>query len=149
MPARLLYATRLPIIVLVAIALHGVWAVGLLIDPSAHYATAVHALMLLTKHTMVAALILLVVASSASLGIGWRRNVWVFPAHTVRAILILPQQCLLIMSSIGALSAMLASSFVDGVIRPLWFIVVDQVPVILITIGHFTALAHIARSKDE
>lgn len=140
-------SARLPIIILVAIALHIVWAIGLAVNPAASNATAVHALMLLTKYTDVAALILAVAAAFASVGVGWRWA-WGLPARLWRVLLLLPQQCLLMISSIGAMDAMLSSSFADGVARPLWFIVVDQIPVILITLGTLTALVHIAWADD-
>lgn len=140
--------THLPIIILVAIGLHLVWAVGLAIDPAAHNATALHALLLITSNAIVASAILTTIACLASLGCAWHwGGVYSIPSRIWRALLILPQQCILIMSSIGALNAMLIATFADGVVRPRWFIIVDQVPVILITVGHVTALAHIARTR--
>ena len=56
---------RFPLVVIVAIALHYVWGVGLLFDPEAHSATAVHAMMLITNNTYLTA------DSAQSLGVKW------------------------------------------------------------------------------
>lgn len=131
---------RLPIIVLVATALHFIWAFGLAIDPAANNATAIHALLLISENTFIAAGVLAIVAA-----LGFFGAVAIPPKRAARVLLMLPQQCILIMSSISASAAMAASTFADGVIRPRWFIIVDQTPVILITIGYLLAMTRIAR----
>ncbi len=139
---------RFPLIVAVAIALHLIWAMGLLIDPRSHFATAVHAMMLVTDNTNVAALVLFTVAAMAWLGIKWHRDTRYASGRVIKTLLFLPQQCVLIMSATGAASAILASSFADGIIRPMWFIAVDQMPVILIMVGNFLAITYFAREYE-
>lgn len=127
-----------PISVIIATGLHLVWAMGLFIDPSAKDATAVHALLLITDNTLYAAIILVIVATSGCVG------AFLSIKHRViRALLILPQQCVLIMSSTAAAAAMANRAFADGVTRPFWFITVDQAPILLITIGYLIALSRI------
>lgn len=140
---------RLPIIIIVAISLHLIWAVGLAIDPAAHQATALHALLLLTSNPITASAVLTIIACLAGLGCTWQWDLLGLPMRIWQALLILPQQCILIMSSIGCINAMLNSAFVDGVARPRWFIIVDQIPIILITVGHVTAVASIARTRGR
>ncbi len=139
---------RFPLVVAVAISLHVFWAVGLLADPRSHFATAVHAIMLITDSTSVAATVLLGVAFLAGVGIAWHRNTRYLSSRLIKTLFFLPQQCVLIMSATGASSAILSSSFADGIIRPMWFIAVDQVPVILIMVGNFLAITYFAREYE-
>lgn len=133
-----------PITVLIASGLHLTWSAGLLLDPASQNATAIHALMLLTDSARWAGLILLVVALLALGGAFLHIH-----QRVARIFLMLPQQVILIMSSVAALSAMAARSFADGVQRPFWFIVVDQIPVILIAAGYLLSLSRmIAEGKD-
>lgn len=55
-------------------------------------------------------------------------------------ILITPQQFIVVISSIGAISAMLSGHFADGIIRPHEFIIADQAPAVLLGIMHAIAL---------
>ncbi len=139
---------RFPLIVAVAVTLHVIWAVGLIADPRSHYATAVHAIMLISDDTNVAAAILLCVAWLATLGIFWHTGVGGVSSRVIKTLLFLPQQCVLIMSATGASGAILSSSFADGIVRPMWFIVVDQVPIILIMLGNFLAITYFAREYE-
>lgn len=133
-----------PITVLVASGLHLVWATGLLLDPASQNATAIHALMLLTDSTRWAGMILVMVALLGIAGafLPIRQRV-------TRVMMMLPQQVVLIMSSTAAAAAMAAHSFADGVIRPFWFITVDQIPVILITMGYLLSLSRLLVSHEQ
>ena len=51
--------------------------------------------------------------------------------------LVLPQQAFLVYSAAGAIGAVVASSFADGVVRPRGFISADQIP-----ISFFVAVLH-------
>ena len=52
-------------------------------------------------------------------------------------VLVLPQQAFLVYSAVGAVEAVVASSFADGVVRPRGFISADQIP-----ISVFVAVLH-------
>ncbi len=132
-----------PVSVLTASILHLVWALGLFLDPASRNATAIHALLLITSSTQLAGTILLLVALLAILG-AFLDKVWV----GLRVALILPQQCILIMSSIAASEAMMRQSFADGVLRPFWFITVDQAPIIVITAGYLVSLSRIILDEE-
>ncbi len=132
-----------PISVLVASALHLVWALGLSIDPASRYATAIHALLLITDNTHLAAAVLVVVALLAL--VGAFLPLW---SRAIRVLMMLPQQVVLVMSSMAAGSAMASRSFADGVLRPFWFITVDQVPVIIITVGYLIALSRVVLVEE-
>lgn len=49
---------------------------------------------------------------------------------------VLPQQFILVLSALGAISAIVNSQFADGVIRSRAFIFCDQLPAILVAIFH-------------
>lgn len=59
----------------------------------------------------------------------------------------LPQQFLLVLSSYGAISAVITSSFADGVVRPWQFIAVDQVYAVVIFCAYTIALLQHYESK--
>ncbi len=133
---------RYPISICMAIAMHLVWTAGLLVEPSALLATGPHALVLITSNAKLAASVLFVVASMALIGVA---------AFTprLRILLLLPQQVILWFSLIGATNAMWLGMFADGTERSHWFLVVDQVGVVLVALGHTAALLLIARGEFE
>lgn len=55
-------------------------------------------------------------------------------------IFMLPQQFVLTLSAVGAVSSIVASQFADGVVRPRAFIAADQCPAIFLAIGHTVAI---------
>lgn len=128
-----------PIIVMYAIALHLVWAIGLIIDPSSAGATAVNSVIRLFGEPMMSSAALILVAVAAMIGL--------LDSHRRRSvILLLPQQFLLYVSAFGSYLAIRNGMFPDGVVRSPWFIAVDQAPAILSAIGHTLAIVKIVRS---
>jgi len=68
--------------------------------------------------------------------------------RTWRVLLSCLSKAVLIMSSIAASKRDASRAFADGILRPFWFIVVDQVPILLlITIGYLLALSRISLPK--
>ena len=61
----------------------------------------------------------------------------------VTLIEVLPQQSLLVYSAIGAIQAIVASQFADGVIRPRAFIAADQFPAVALCVFHTCAILEI------
>ena len=130
--------TYYPIVICIAIALHISWAAGLTIEPSVIHATALHTLLRVTGSPQIAAFVYGTVAALAIAGL-------LSPCRSVRVWLILPQQIVLYAFSVsGVAYAMFLGQFADGTSRTHWFLIVDQIPIILIAFGHSAALALIA-----
>ena len=127
-----------PTVVGITIALHLVWATGLLLHPDSIHATALHAMLELTGNPFLAATIFGAVALLAMLGLLAVRV-------TEQVILILPQHIVLWISAVGVGWAMYFGQYADGVERDHWFIIVDQIPVVLLALGHTAALIFISR----
>lgn len=128
-----------PISVCIAIALHLVWTVGLYMEPSAINATGLHTMLTIAHSPRTAAIIFGMVAFLACMGLFVRRR-W------LSVCLLLPQQAALWVSVVGAVSAMMLGEFADGIQRAHWFLIVDQVPIVLIALGHTMALLTLAES---
>lgn len=128
---------RYPISITIACVMHLIWAVGLGIEPGSINATGLHAVLVLARSPEMAAFIFASVATLAMFGVA-------FHHPGLRVALILPQQGVLWFSVIGATNAMYLGQFADGVQRAHWFLIVDQIPVVLIAIGHTAALLFIA-----
>jgi TM2 domain-containing membrane protein YozV len=94
----------------------------------------------MTGSSQVAGYVFLGVASLAMIGLAARNR------H-LRVYLILPQQLILWFSVVGAAHAMYLGQFADGIQRAHWFLVVDQVPIVLIALGHTVALLFIASDQ--
>lgn len=126
------------IMVAYAVILHLVWAVAILIDPQSVNATAVHALHRLLHSPQNVALTAGLCSVLAGIGMATRMP-WL-------ALLLIPQQILLMISAAGSFEAMWLSQYADGIFRARAFIIVDQVPVVLAALGHSVAIfAHIWR----
>ena len=129
--------------ILMASAMHLVWAVGLIADRSSANATGLHAIMLIAGNHVVAAAILVVVAVLATFA------AFLDPVNrALRTMMMLPQQCVLVISTVGVFEAMASRSFADGVPRPFWFIVADQVPLATIAMGYVVTLTRVAAGVD-
>jgi hypothetical protein len=127
----LLTTNRYPVVICVVTTIHIVWAIGLLVNPASHYATAVHALVLTATHPGFAATALVCVSCLALLGLRLGPKWWW---------LIVFQQMILVMSAVGCINAMYLSQFADGVIRDRWFLIVDQVAIVALAAGHSISL---------
>lgn len=62
---------------------------------------------------------------------------------------LLPQQFTLMMSAGGAIVCIWAGHFADGVIRPSAFLLVDQIPAVLIALMHSGAIVEIYISRKS
>lgn len=123
-----------------AIIMHLVWAGVLSFDADAINATGPHALLLIARRPDIAAGVLFTVAVLAIVGCSIEERV-------PRIVLLLPQQVILWFSLIGAANAMWMGQFADGTVRSSGFLVVDQIPVVLVALGHTAALLWIARGE--
>ncbi len=137
------YSTRYPISIVMAITMHLVWAVGLLIDNAAVNATGLHALhTIFQQHDITTAAVILAVVAAAVTGLFVRGT-------QAKVLLLIPQQILLWFSVAGVSYAMLIGRFADGVQRSHLFLVVDQIPVILVALGHTAALLLSVRGTER
>jgi hypothetical protein len=141
MDSRLVLVGRYPISICMACIMHMVWAVGLMLEPGAINATGLYTVLIVARDTITASAVFGSVAILAMVGLrtGWDRALGV--------LLILPQQIILWFSVVGAAHAMYLGQFADGVQRAHWFLIVDQLPVILIAVGHTAALLFIAENR--
>lgn len=133
-----------PISVLVASGVHLVWALGLLMDTAAQRATAIHALVLVVGGTPLASTVLVVVsllALAGSFAPSLRR--------TPRVLMLLPQQCVLIMSTISACDVVATGTLLDGSQKPVWYLVVAQIPIVMITAGYLLSLSRVVLTEDK
>jgi hypothetical protein len=129
---------RYPLSICIAIGMHFIWSIAIGIDPEAVDATAVHTMLSVPGiNYALAAMIFGAVATMAAIGM-------VLRGTKARVLFILPQQMVLWFSFVGVTHAMWLGAFADGVVRSHWFLIVDQVPVVLITLGHTAALLLLA-----
>lgn len=119
-----------------AMLLHLAWGALLLADGRAIDTTTLHVFAHNTSEVVAG----LFIAVAALAGIALRR-----PRRFRSALLLLPQQAVLILSAVGAVSAMAAGMFGDGVVRPHAFIAADQLPAVLAALFHTAYLVDIHR----
>lgn len=135
-------------IVLIVSVLHLLWAGLLLWSPAAAHSTPVEAVVSVT-HNRAGAVALLAGTGVLALIAAWlhERHRSLRPAYL--ALLLIPQQILLVVSAAGGITAALRGHYADGVARPWQFILGDQLPVILIALLYTTAILVIAARREQ
>lgn len=123
------------IMIVYAVALHITWGLCMLADTSAAGGTALGALY--RSFGNFTAPICFVAAVMALCAFKCR-------GRLVGVSLMLPQQFLLVISAVGAAHAMEVAHFADGVERSRAFIISDQAPAVLASIGHTIAVLRYA-----
>lgn len=127
-----------PIIIIYASIMNLVWGSLLLYDPAAGHTSTLHDLF--DFFTFNLWYILLIVGTIALIPIAR-------PMHWLTSLLmLLPQQTLILVSLVTALTAMFNGTFADGVPRPHSFIIADQFPAVLIAILHVYSLLETFRN---
>lgn len=118
--------------------LHLIWAVSVLIDKDAKSITSIHILFSMTSSTWVMAVFLTLLSIAAIIGS-------ILPArHRVyRVLLLVPQQCILIMSSLGVSEVMISGVLPDGTSRPHGTLIASLAPIILMTCGYAISLTRV------
>lgn len=132
----------LSLVVLYCVALHYVWALVTWLDPVALNATPLATIYQVFRTDTLVVIALIVAATLALLSsmCNFPLNVWC----------LLPQQALLLMSASGAIAAMIAGQFADGVLRPHAFITADQMHIVLAAAVHALAImAHQPRAVSN
>lgn len=127
--------------VLCAVSIHISWGIVLAFDASTLDGTAVHAIYRFFPSREAVALICVLVAMLALLGISSRSSklvIW----------LLIPQQIILTFSAAGAIEAIYLGQYADGVLRPIGFIFGDQIASLWMAWWHTMAIvAHAARLR--
>lgn len=130
-----IFRHQFSLMIVYAVSLHYLWAVCLIVDPSAVWATALSVFpkivglpiwIMPAIFTIVASLALVAVFQPSISG------------STIA--LMLPQQFTLMISAWGAISATMAGHFGDGVERSHSFILADQAPSIIAAVAHTAAI---------
>lgn len=121
-----------------ACIMHFIWGTSLIIDPVAGGATALSVAMRVFGGHYGAAAAMYGVATLALFGIVK------FHASFTKVWCMLPQQAMLVLSAGAVTSAMISSHFADGVMRSRAFIVVDQLPSLLIAVFHVIVVIRMA-----
>ena len=133
-------AIRYPLIIWYAILLHAIYGYAILSSDAAFGATPLSTLNeLFPQNSLIAVGILFATVVLAIVALYW--HIW------WGTVLLVPQQTLLIISAWGSLHAILRGSYADGVLRPVEFILADQLPNILIAVLHFAAMVLRGRAK--
>jgi hypothetical protein len=124
------------LIVWYAILLHWIQGTLLVLDDSAGWVTSTsHVREWLHISPDGLGLIYITVGSFAALSLLLleRYSIW-------RMAVLVPQQFFLVLAALGATDAMWNSQFADGVVRSQFFIVADQIPIVIATVLHSFAL---------
>ena len=118
-----------------------VMALAVMVNSDAHFATPVRVLhALLSDNVFVP--VMLAVPTTALLGFFGIRKL-------TTLLCLIPQQMLLYLSAGGAFHAIWNSHYADGTIRPVAFILTDQILVILLAVFHSWALLLILRYGSD
>lgn len=123
-------------IIMFASTLHLGWATLLLLDSDAKNATALNVIVQLCGGRYRAAAVLIVTAIAAAMFPFTRRRI----TNVGLALMLLPQQSLLLMSAGAGLYATTVQHYADGVARAWPFILADQLPVILASVLYTIAV---------
>lgn len=121
-----------------AVALHGLWAILLFVSASTLGATAISGPAELFPNRIGLAILFIVVAACALLGIYMKK-----PSPT-KVMLLVPQQIMLGLSAFAAIEAMVHSQFADGIVRPQPFLIADQAPAVLALLVHSATIVYLA-----
>lgn len=143
--ARLLAGEDQALYVIVIVSfLHVAWSVLLGINPAAGHATPVQPVTDVCggRYGAIAAL---GVTSALALGAAWQHR-RLQDRSWLRALALVPQQFLLLVSATGGITAAVLGHYADGTVRPWPFILGDQLPVVLVAVLYTTAILAVGRA---
>ncbi len=123
---------KISIVVMCSIAMHLFWAAMIVVDRTVLNTNSVSALYRYVHEPNLLFALLVATSLLAILGICSRAP--------LVALLLIPQQLVLMASAGGAIEAAWLGQFADGVVRSHAFIAADQVYSIVIAIGHTAAI---------
>lgn len=108
-------------------------ALLILLDPNRLVVARLGIFYELFKNPSIGAILLLLAVACALIGL-------MITSSVARFILFIPQQLFLIMTTGSAIDYIFMQHYADGVLRPWQFILQDQLPTIILTIGYFYAV---------
>lgn len=125
------------LMILYAVALHYIWGALLWMDDSVAGVSAIAAVRYVFPHPFAG--LSMIIASTIAM--------WAFfiRSKTLAAIMMVPQQFLLMTAAGGAIEAMVLGHFADGIPRTQAFLLASQTPAFLAAFGHTAALIALAR----
>lgn len=126
-----------------AVSLHVIWAILLCFSASTVGGTAINGPARLFPNRYGLAIIFVVVAFCATLGIFHRR------IDMTKILLLVPQQLMLGVSAASSMRAMWLSHYADGVPRTHEFIIADQIPAVLALLAHSATIFLLAHLKAQ
>ena len=132
-------------IILAASLVHVGWAILLSVDPRTMAATPVNILGQVMGGPLRASVVLTLAAITAMVFPFLTRDI----KNSSLALLLIPQQALLIMSAGAGVAAAYSAHYADGVMRPQAFILADQFPVIVMALLYTAAVLESAFSKGD
>lgn len=131
-----------PIVILLAIAQHVIWAICLMVDQTALGVTGMFGIKHLPFATPFPVIFVLFAIASMAMFAIWQAN-WL-----VRVLFMMPQQFVLCVSAGGAIISMWSGVFADGTVRSSAFLIVDQIPGVLLAAGHTVAVFQAAAVRN-
>ncbi len=132
-------------IIIIAVVQQYIWAAMIAIDAEALHTTGVQILANALPPKMQQAVVvaaLTFTATAAALGFWARQRIGTLLS-------LLPQQLMLYVSAGGAAQAIYHARFADGVERTQAFLVVDQIPLVLVAIFHTWAIILIMLYSED
>lgn len=124
-------------------ALHLIWALCVMMDPEAQKITSIHILFSLFSSTWVMVVLLTMLSVLAIIG-SLLSNYY----RVMRVMMLVPQQCILIMSSLGVSVVMITGELPDGSFRSHWTLIAGLAPIILMTCGYAVSLSRVVLDHE-
>ena len=122
------------LVVILCSVIHCAWGIGLLVAP--FRTTGIDLILTLSHSNHVVAGLIFISAGLLATVSTWSY----FDKAIIHVLLFMPQQTLLFISMIGALQSMSLGRFADGVPRPLLFIFIDQIYLVVLCFFHIFAI---------
>jgi len=130
-------------IILMASLLHVIWAGLLIVDPASGASTPVHILVVVFGGPIRTAVTLSIIATTAMVYPFTRYRI----SNRAMALMLIPQQAILLMSAGAGIRAAVVAHYADGVARAPGFILADQLPSILLAALYTVAVLEAAFEK--
>lgn len=129
------FFSRHPIIIFYAVSLHVTWGVILLVNDEIYHTTAIdETYKLIGTNPVINGIFFILIGVSAIMPL-------MLKVHPVLAVLLtIPQQTILVISSIGVLTAVINQHYADMVLRSWGFILLDKCDMPLATFWHTIAI---------
>ncbi len=121
--------------ILFATLIHYIWGIVTILPPGEQTTGTSSVKALFGGDDVTVGVIFLIAAFCASIAL-----CHTFERTWLNVLLVMPQQLLLLVSSIGAIECVWAGQFADGIVRSHEFILEDQAPIIILCYLHAVAI---------